>query len=211
MFDSNGLGPIAAWVVGKSMRQGNKWERRKILISYSRMMICMWFYGIQSTWLVCSCVLSVQSIFIWCIYTYLFAQNIFWCIKSYSFHKCMNHLVKIFQHSQGCKHFQLQKAPRWFMEREHGPLSKKIPLLPFPKPASWCSLLSTRVYFKYFGMKVQKLGSCPDWANGGGVLVSSLLPSCLPSFLICCFNFYIYIYTYAYYVCIYIIYIYTCI
>ena len=91
------------------------------------------------------------------------------------------------------------------MEREHGPVSKQIPLLPFPKPAFWCSVLSTRVYFKYFGMKVQKLGSCKDWANGGGVFVSSLLPSCLPSFLVCCFNFCIYNHTYHY---IHIIYIY---
>ena len=91
------------------------------------------------------------------------------------------------------------------MEREHGPVSKQIALLPFPKPAFWCSVLSTRVYFKYFGMKVQKLGSCKDWANGGGVFVSSLLPSCLPSFLVCCFNFCIYNHTYYY---IHIIYIY---
>ena len=111
IFDSNGLGPIAAWVVGKSMQQGNKWERRKDLISYSRMMICMCFVGIQSTWLVCVPVCVKCSIYIsFDIYIWACLLKTYAGAYSHLFHKCMNLLAKIFQHYQGCKHLQLQKA-----------------------------------------------------------------------------------------------------
>ena len=175
MFDSNGLGPIAAWVV-------DKWERRKDLISYSRMMMCMWFYGIHNTWLVCSCVCVCvcvcSCVGVKCSIYISFDINILAC------------LLKIYSGVYSHIHF----TRVWIFWQRFSNIIKDANIFNFKKPpvglwnVNTAQFQSESLYFlfpnRHFDVPCYLQGCISNILGWKSKSVASFLPSFLPDLLL---------------------------